>query len=527
MTDLTTNMLAPEFVNKLNANLHEAASSGSGSGGSRTLKLQMQGGAITTSSPASGTTTVEKYNYVGGTGVTSNDEVFFKSCHTVLMLCIENCSITNISVATGETLTVFFYDSNMAYISHGNSYASIPSGACYAKFMLTKSTAYDSIPQLEITVTGKPTLHKNVTPTLVSERHFSFDTTYPAIFDNIEEINTYIGENAASRYYDNGWIKLPPNYSADGAPVPLVVNIHGTNGYDFYKGPKPLGYDVLQSFIANNGYAVCDCSGVTNKDKMVVSEYDDAFYAPSLVSSINNMVRFLIANYNIKEDGVYLLSKSAGGYILHLITQTQGLKIRAAASLAPGISPLSTMRYYISSELEQTKRIFSQLGIDYTLTNNWSNDKPYVLANIHKLRQMDCLFMGADLTDDQVRTLAETVYNDASANANSSGTKKDFTKSTTCMNTLGSARIHVPVPTKIWAAPDDTAISYNMAKLFAEMAQRSGSPVYIRTMEQGTGGHHSVDTDGNAPKVAYKTKYAGTATVAVAYAEAVDWFNRW
>ena len=92
---------------------------------------------------------------------------------------------------------------------------------------------------------------------------------------------------------------------------------------------------------------------------------------------------------------------------------------------------------------------------------------------------------------------------------------------------LNSAKRWIKIPTTIWVAADDTAVSYYNCKYFVEMAQRTGSPCYLRSMTQETGAHHSVDTHSNAPKVDYKTKYAGVVNVPIAYAELVDWFNRW
>lgn len=555
MTDLTTNMLAPEFVNKLNENLREAASSsGGGIGYTRTIYLQMQGGKL-----VSGYTGMnDMSDYGTGASSASNSQAqihlgsFFKTIHSVLMLNVENCAITNIGVESGETLNIACFLQDGTFSQSVSSVSAIPSGTCFVKFMLTKDTEYVSIRQLSVTVNGNPKLVKNSVPALVEDKFFSFETTYPSYFEteqnstsysDVEESGkNYIGANATTRYFDNGLIKLPPNYTSDGVPVPLIVNVHGTNGFDFFKGPRGL-YTEQMNFLANNGYAVCDCSGVTNAgcdwsySKSTDSTiYDDVFWAPSFISCIVSLVKFIYANYNVKEDGVYLCSKSAGGYTLHLLTQMSGLNIKAAASFAPGISPIATLAHYNYAEAGRTQRALSQLGIS-SISNAWYSD----ISVIHKLRQIDALFMGADLPDEEVMALSNKLYTTSGVTYGSGNRKRDFTLSSECMNGfsatidnkiinctgLGNARLHLNVPTKIWVATDDVNISYNMAKLYVDMAQRAGCPCYLRRMPTGTGAHHSVDTDSKAPKVTYKTKYAGSTTIAVAYAEAVDWFNRW
>lgn len=531
MKNLNKNSSATDFVSDLNSNFF----------GEHTIKMQMQAGPIAITNGTGDT--IAKNNIAGYPAVTTNDSEFFSTCHTVQLLGIKACNIVSIEVPKLEALSIFCYGANGSYIGYVSDIENIFEDTEFVRFMLSRSgTAYSSIPTLEVTVDGHSKLLKNTTYGLVTERYFSFETTMPSQYDT--DVNDpeedagasagqYIGVNNSARYFDNGWIKLPPNYSAEGAPVPLVVNIHGSNGFDFMKGPKPLGYDVFQSFIANNGYAICDCSGVTNLAlrRIVSDQFDDAFFSPSFISCIRDLVNYAIANYNISADGVYLIGKSAGGYILHLMTVMQGLKIRAAASLAPGISPLSAMQFYLSSlynNIDTTRFAFTQLGISDNPTGVWaSHDKAIVLNNIHKLRQIDCLFMGTDLSDEQVTTIVTESYNDSSSESNFDNTKKDFTGTAACMAILNNTRIHVPVPTKIWVASDDAAVPYTMAKLYVEMAQRAGSPVYLRRMPSGKGGHHVVDTDDKAPKVTYQTKYGDAVSIPVAYAEAVDWFNRW
>ena len=346
------------FVGKLNNNFAECMTGG----GQRTIYMQLQGGKIATST--SSATTIEHNNVVGYPCVSTDDNEFLKNCHTTLLLSLENCLVNSVTLLTGESLTIFCYGADGSYLSNVSSVQNIPDTAFFVRFMVSKSTAYSSLRSLEVSVQGKPMLIKNSTPSLVTDAFFSFETTYPSQFETTDNDTSssdvenagknYMGSNNNARYYDNAWIKLPPNYSAEGDPIPLVVYIHGTNGFDFYKGPYDNGYGPLQSFIANNGYAVCDCSGITSKDKVSnlgSNDYDEAFYSPSFISAIADMVRYITANYNVKDDGVYIYGKSAGGYTLHLMTVMQGLKIKAAASLAPGISSFSSIEYYLNNEL--------------------------------------------------------------------------------------------------------------------------------------------------------------------------------
>lgn len=527
---------ATQFVNTINSDIENAAQSGGGGSGSsgsaisRTVKLQMQGGRL-----------VDGY-----TEFTTTDSLFKNSIHSILMMNIEGCTITSVGTESGETLTIFCYDGSGAYTESVNSISDIDSETCFVKFMLSKSNAYTYLRQLSVTVTGKPSFVKNTVPQQVIDKRFSFEVTFPSKFEplanNAEDFSSsdlesgYIGVNNNTRYYDNGYIKLPPNYSPDGAPVPLVVYIHGSNGFGF-DGVNNGKYGEYRNFIVNNGYALCDCSGLTNADHYkgtpsyseadtsVVAE--DVFFAPSFISCIKNLVDHITANYNVKEDGVYIFGKSSGGYTLHMLTQTHGLNIKAAASLAPAISTFANMRYYINYDYSSTCRAFRQLGVTEPTQGdaNWGNassgNMKLILDNIHALRQIDPMFVGTDLTDAQVAELVQNVYGTGVSNY-----KYNFNNSSACMAVLNSAVTHVTVPTKIWIASDDSSVSYGESKLYVAMAQRGGSQCYLRRMATGTGGHNSVDSNGI--KVNYRPKYSDTlVNIPVAYAELVDWFNRW
>lgn len=539
LIQLTKDANATQFVRDLNIDLDylENGISG-GSETSDTVLMQLQGGRIATAT--SSATTIEGNNVVGYPCASTNDSEFFNNCHTRLMLDIGLCTLTGVTVESGETLTIFCYNSSGEYIQYVSSVGSIPSGTRYVKFMVSKSTAYTSLRKLRVLFQGNATQAKNITPEPVTTSYFSFDTEYPSMDASGNII--YTGANSQSRYYDNGMIKLPPNYSTTGDPVPLVVFVHGTNGFDFYKGPKPL-YGEQQGFVANNGYALCDCSGITNVGKYLLTNegsYDNTYFSPSFITCLHSLVEYVNANYNVKTDGVYLISKSAGGYTLHLLTQLQVLNIKAAASLAPGISTFGNMDYYTTSSNRAMKRTFGQLGITLT-SSSWSTNKQIVLNNIHKLRQIDPLFFGTDLTDEEVESLVRVLYYKNSLN------KKQFSTCSECMNGvtitegsmsegtglpagtvvpgINSVGINFHVPTWIWIADDDVNVSPKEANLYAQMSARGGSPCGITKISGGKGAHHAVDTASNAPKVRYQTKYAGEVEIVKAYAQLVDWFN--
>ena len=544
MKTISASSNTEQFIQDLNDNFAEAAN-GSGGGGSsssieRTITMQMQGGAI-------------EAGYTKGK-IAASSNMFKNYCHTVLMLNIEGCSVKSVSIENGETLTIYYYGADGSYTSSVSSVANIPASACYVKFQVNKSSAYTSMRTLSVTVEGNPRLVKNDVPTRVTPKFISFETTMPTRIEtttsNTSDIGSYIGDN--TRYWDNGYVMLPVNYSRDGEPVPLVVFVHGTGGQTFTSDPSALYIDLMK-FVVNNGYALADCSGVTNANSSV----GNAFAAPSYTAAITNLVKFLTSNYNIKDDGIYIYCKSSGGFVCHLLALTQNIKIRAVASLAPALSPMVSMAHHSETYTATANMEAAQIGVSGTFVgnNNFSSEeKAIVLNNVHLWRQIDPFFMGTDLTDEQVATIVDACYSAGGtgyhlnivycSNSATSEVKAKFEASRTIMN---AAKRWIPCPTKIWIASDDDKVFHDNSKMFVEMAQRAGCPCYLRSLPSSTGKHHAVDGvqsgNNNTPteisstiRTDYTTRYQGgtyrdtypnQGKFPIAYAEMIDWFNRW
>lgn len=567
LPQLSESMSAAQFAQQANNNFStvmtaaENAGSSSGGGGEtsdiqRTIKMQMQGGRLVN----------------GWQNTTRGDDYFFKYLHTTLMLSVENSTLVSVDKDNEETLTIFCYAGNGSYLGSTNLESSLPNGTCFVRFMLSKSSAYSNVKMLEVTIKGFPKFVKNDVYSRVSVNEFMFETIFPKNYEPTDADSRVSGSPAKSymgtgntRYYDWGFINLPPNYTIDGTPVPLVVYVHGTNGYYWSSGPSNT-YRELQNFIVNNGFALCDCCGLTNG---ATTADGNVFEAPSFMTSITNMVKFLSKNYNICDDGVYIYGKSAAGFIVHLFSIYQPFKIRAIGSFAPAISPLaSTPTHITNNGPSVVNNVLRQLdiigdgnneGVDAnfkTTESQWS----YIIGtqagkhgasetdytNLSKWRRIDPFFANTDMTDEEVFNIIDTTFGFKYKTNNviyqapwdlfmNIGYYNESTETTDSTRNLRNLNMEViadhkrwcAVPTKIWIDAADTRVSYTMSKVFVDMAKRTGSPCFLRSMPYNTGGHFSVDTSETAVKVDYASKYAGVVNVPIAYAELVDWFNRW
>lgn len=532
ITKINEQTKAPALRNKVNeiVDAVNSGSGGSGGGGSisaiqRTISMAMQGGRL-----ASGVTE--------GKVASASSSNFFNYMHTVLMLGIEYCTVSNVALESGETLTISYYDGNGGFLGTATSMSNVPSNACYVRFMVGKSSAYTVERMLQVTVLGKPMFQKSSAPsTDLTYRHFAFDTvkTHAAEPEGTIEENaatnsaqktrtgSYLGDS--SRVFDCGWVMFPPNYTPDGEPVPLVVYCHGTTGYpSLYADASERTAESLYAegvrFLCNNGYAVADCSGLTSADNP--NNSNCSLGMPSHRTSIVNMVKYLTANYNICDDGIYIYGKSAGGFITHSLAYMQPIKIKAAGAMNPAICLLLSQKNHTTQKLPCVKNTASQIGSPEITFTAWGDDaKQYFIDNIARWRQIDAFFQGVDLTDEQVAQIVSACY-DADTN--------QIKNVATATQIVNSAKRFISCPTLIFSDPADTSVAHDTMLKYTQMAQRTGSPVYLRTMPAQSGHHHSTDTgtDTESPiKTTYKTKYGGEVEITVAYAELVDWFNRW
>lgn len=567
MADLTLDMTSPQFISELNTKINEAAASGGGGGGGstssigRTVQLQMQYGKMVN-------------GYVSRNTDPSSDADFKNYCHSVLMMGIENCAITNIATQIGETPTIFCYGKDVNgstyvqaddYITSVNSVSAIPSDTCYVKIMLSKSSAFETLRQLEVTVNGRPTLIKNKTADTNTPHYFSFEASYPSAAevgnpatsaDLSNDDKVYIGtasnNSASMNCYDNGFIVLPPNYSTTNTQVPLILYCHGEGEFAWN---TTFANDSKQkrifSFLANNGYAVCDCTGMTSNHR----DLGNAFFMPSYASSIACLLKYIYANYNVKTDGIYVCGKSSGGFMSLLLPQLNGFKIKAAAGLSAITSPLMVMTFgntystysnntlaaILWKQLRVTEQMYNK-DIDGsassdTLSNgtgiNDHQDHTYTAyKNADKLRRYDAFFKSTDLSDDDIKAFIKYYYNSGCtnpdnlyANAGSNQTIRDI---------LNDTKIITRCPVKLWQSDGDSTIDKSYAEWFVKWCKNGGSPAYLRRLPAGTSGsgnvssHNLVDELGtNDLKVSYTPKYGSSVNETIAVCEMVDWFNQW
>lgn len=485
---------------------------------SRALKIPMEMGGLLLSD---GSIILQQSNKV--TAFASQKQ------KTFLALDVSNgAKINSVNLESGEQLLVFCYDSNFAFLGHTGTIDGLYDGTKYIKFCIytqSPSAQYQNIPftktrtlDVSVTIIGEPIFVKNgATP--LTPFFKSFEVSIPMDVQDSDSQN-YYGNNGI-RTWDNGFIILPPNYSREGEPVPVVVFCHGSYGYSFSETSVQLYGDYL-NFVAQNGYAVVDCSGMTAYYKTSiwgegVSTNDGKGY-PLMLDCYAEMLKNYSECFNIDvKSGVFLLSKSAGGLQSAMLGYASPFKVKAISALAPSLM-LSALTFR-DINVDALNFILSRNGFpspNVTSAMNNDADKQYFLNNWEKIIGIDPFFYGIIGTD--IHELLTDMYSVPVA---------DYQNTPSIVTAISNGRKLPCPPMKIWIAEDDEAIPFFTCRWYADLVQRSGGICHLRTMPSNTGGHHCVDNAENAPKTNYQTRFGGVVNVPIAYAEAVDWFRQW
>ena len=194
------------------------------------------------------------------------------------------------------------------------------------------------------------------------------------------------------------------------------------------------------------------------------------------------------------------------------------IPVKAVGALCPLLNWFTNQNYmgaYITAP-DKAKVIALDCGFENVgaldadaLDVPYSTDaNDYVTGNKEKLIATAPYFMGfkgSDVQDLLVSSLA-----------------KDYG------NSVFKRSRNIPTPYKVWYAEDDVVVSAQYVKSLVESVNNGIGIAEIRRMPDGTGQHHSVDTDADALKVPSLITELGIEceNVPLAYVELVQWFRR-
>jgi len=452
------------------------------------------------------------YNNGNVKRITTSREEYLKYLNTPVFLNALEIKTVD-SIEQGENIKFYCYTEDFKFIGTTTQYKLLE-GTVWIKIKLENDHKYIGTKPLNITYVTKGLPDTKNTYSSLSRLTFSYE-----VFDNIGSTEPSINEN--ERHFDNGMIILPPNYSNTGDPVRLVIFAHGTGGFSWKSSGS---YKDLLEFVAKNGYAVCDCCGMSDKYSIgeLAPPISDARHNLMSISCYCSMYEFLMKNFNLKDDGCFMFGKSNGGIVTTYMTQTQPIPIITSAGLSPSISIIESLRYTRGGSLQYWT---DRLGLNVDCSNVAEKTRLYEVESsnqdiINYLKSHANVFADIDpfimQTDIDANKIAKAFFSKPYLKAN---------ENIEVENIISNTKKRQTCPMIIFHALDDRAVPYEISKWYVEMCRKTDSPCFLRTIPSGLGGHHAVDTDVKAPQVTFSTKYGETVQIVEAYKELVEWFN--
>lgn len=433
--------------------------------------------------------------------------------------------IKSVTLETGEAIYYFCYGEDKTYLGYTQNSAALFNGTRYIKIAVTHPSELTARRNLAVTLdySADHIVFENNVGNGINPYYFAYECPNVPIVGSDISGSTYGGDQ--TRRFDMGYVMLPPNYTPDGDPVPLVLFFHGSGMFKWKGGTATGGnqwtpiysdtapYIDLLTFICKCGYAVADCCAMTDKYSLSGDYGWDFKCAPIGLSCYASLYNYIIDNFNIRKDGVYAFGKSAGGTPTLQLAYNKGIPLRAIANMTPALEPIGTFRYSLKNSTNWLLGQFGYVNPNVQAGLVGSGDVAYVKANINNIKGWDAFTMGTDI---DLPTLADAWYK--YGRLDSSMPDLQAIVDATAKNQ--------PVPMKMWASEDDDATPYLYIQMYKQMVDRGNGICILRTMPNNTGKHMSVDGS-SAVRCDYQTKYGGVVNTTVAFAEMIDWFNRW
>ena len=427
---------------------------------------------------------------------------------------------------TNCTAQVYMYDSSFSFIRIVDyaTYIENPSSYSFYAYKLL-FTITDTANDMNVVYEANDCQYIKNQYTSLTEISFVYEVQINIGKDVLDDDPT-IERLIEDKYYNTGFIKLPPNYSQTGSPSPLILFAHSSADYgSIGTSVMTTNYAAYYEYLQKEGYAIFDCYGSSN---YYASKYNLGYSVslgtPTNMSCINAAYKWVCEHYNVDTSGIYVTGKSLGGIICFAMLYQNSIPVRCVGALAPSIDARYLSEYVFGYREEAQNFCFEDLGFD---VNDGDTNETILLNNIDKcsgfinsLRNITY----AEINNTQITSQKEIIRQ----LINVSPTNAKYSKLERICN----------VPIKIFIANDDNIVNPTGCKYFINSIKATGGDAEIRIFPSGCGKHHAVDTgiviengvpvQYNQPKVNITTKLGyNCSDVPLAYAELVQYFRKY
>ena len=276
--------------------------------------------------------------------------------------------------------------------------------------------------------------------------------------------------SAQTKYLDNCVLYLPASYTVDGAPTKLVVYCkHGNSEIQETSDPVLTEKEDVTKLMLKQGYAILACNGIPEKWREDLGLCARVVGNPIGPQSVEKAYDYVMKNYNLDSDGVFLYGYSQGGHYALNVAEYANIPIKAVAVKSPAVSyqfhqwdVKAPVKGFIKSARLNVARIF---GFPEFSTND----------ELETLEFNPEYVKGYDpLTNNTTNPYGDFVYASGVWKLPEGTTLDDITSTTT-----------VKKPIKIWCGTQDTSLGCDVMQVLAKSIRNAGGTADIRVFNNG------------------------------------------
>lgn len=422
--------------------------------------------------------------------------------------------------------TIFLYDSNYNLVDTigivgGTTMAVLSGNFPQCKFFKI-TIANPVLPSVTFSITNYSEV-KNIS----TGAEMSF--VYSVVTNNLETDATQLHKDE-TEYFDNGFLRLPPNYSNTGKKTRLILFAHGSG--DFTNmfadtmcgngGPYDEGYNPYFDYLNKEGYAIFDCWGMTSKFWALSNSFRSAAWGtPTNMASITAAYKWLVRHYNLYNDGIFVCGKSLGGLISVAMMFQHSVPVLAVASFAGDIDAIraskmgyaQVTRQQNIADLKFDSSSLVSRFIDPDQADPLTDAEFYQMLLDNKDHLAGYAPYISNIIDKPYGEVVPVPYSNA---------------------IFETVMRLVSVPFKAWHSADDSTVPITQSRTFVQSIKNAGGIAELRVLPDGTGGHHSTDygttTDPEASGYSLKTDITTILgyeceDIPFAFIEFVEWIR--
>ena len=272
---------------------------------------------------------------------------------------------------------------------------------------------------------------------------------------------------------DYGYIMLPTNYTPYGEPTRLIIVCHGAGGKRSTYQSDSWKTDQ-NTFWTDMGYAIMDMAAcpkpLTTDDRAI--HYGN----PTVVDCYKAGFDYVMENFNLKQDGIYVIGTSMGGLSSFQIVQSGKFPVLAQVGFCPAID-LFKQAYcakWGSAERDyQKSHISSYFGFEgapESFTNTFPTDEEIELYKNNFEKTVKYSPILRNVVDGDVASIFDAIP--------TSATGTDAAEAAVYAQLTATH----PCPVMIIHSMDDSVVPYRYSQYFADMLKRSGQDARLYTI---------------------------------------------